>query len=207
MCNRRQLKVGQREIMKWSRATFEDGFDYIPREEINGFAHLPDPIIKCETPSLITGAVWGLVPAWSKKPQDIWDMTLNARIESAETKPAFRDCVTNRCLVPSDGFFEWRWEDPKGKKKTKYLINYADEELFAFAGLYSVWTDPMTQQKMTTYTILTTDANPTMAYIHNNKKRMPVILKKEDCDAFLNAAPLENFAYPAYDVPLIAFAV
>src|SRR5690606_7300499 len=93
-----------------------------------------------------------------------------ARIETLEEKPSFRNSIKNRCLIPATNFYEWKWLDEKGKKKEKFNIG-TDEELFAFAGLYSVWNNPQNGQQMLTYTILTTEANGLMAEIHNNKKK------------------------------------
>jgi putative SOS response-associated peptidase YedK len=81
-----------------------------------------------------------------------------------------------------------------------------NEELFAFAGLYSHWGNKNTGEIKNTYTILTTEANPLLAEIHNHKKRMPVILKREDQANWLQHEPIERFSYP-YNVDLIAVKV
>ena len=130
-------------------------------------------------------------------------MTLNARIETIEDKPSFKNSINKRCLVIADGFYEWQWHDTKGKNKTKYEIGIKDHELFAFAGLYSQWINQHTGEIRDTYTIVTTEANPLMAEIHNIKKRMPIILKPEDETKWLNHYPIENFAFP-YEVHLVA---
>jgi putative SOS response-associated peptidase YedK len=90
----------------------------------------------------------------------------------------------------------------KGKKK-KYELRLHNEELFAFAGLYSHWIDKETGEIKNTYMILTTEANPLLAEIHNHKKRMPVVLKREEESKWLNHEPIENFAFP-YSADLIA---
>jgi putative SOS response-associated peptidase YedK len=130
-------------------------------------------------------------------------MTLNARVETVDDKPSFRDVVSQRCLVIANGFYEWQWLDSKGKNKVKYEIGIDNEELFAFAGLYSHWTDTQTGEIKNTYTILTTEANPLMAEIHNHKKRMPIILHPEDEHRWLEQVPVQEFAFP-YTVDLMA---
>jgi putative SOS response-associated peptidase YedK len=106
-------------------------------------------------------------------------------------KPAFRTSVNNRCLVLADGFFEWQWLDPKGKVKQKYMLNLPNKAAFAFAGLWSEWTDRVTGEVIVTYTIMTTEANALMAEIHNNKRRMPIILTPENEKLWLQGDTLE----------------
>ena len=93
--------------------------------------------------------------------------------------------------------------DAQGKAKQKYELCLPTEELFAFARLYSHWVDKETGEIKNTYTILTTVANPLLAEIHNNKKRMPVVLKREEESKWLNHEPIEHFAFP-YSADLIA---
>ena len=78
-----------------------------------------------------------------------------------------------------------------------------NEDLFAFAGLYSQWVDKNTGEIKNTYTILTTEANSLLSEIHNHKKRMPVVLKREDETKWFEHELIEHFAYP-YNVDLIA---
>ena len=145
---------------------------------------------------------WGLIPFWAKN-DTLKKSTLNARIETLAEKPAFRNSVENRCLVIANGYYEWQWLDEKGKQKQKYLITPAKEELFAFAGIYSRWKDPQTGNDINTYSIVTTRANELMSEIHNNKERMPVILRPTDRQAWLEGAAHEDFAFP-YEVELRA---
>ncbi|MCJ7758493.1 MAG: SOS response-associated peptidase, partial [Gillisia sp.] len=83
------------------------------------------------------------------------------------------------------------------------LITPKDQELFAFAGIYSSWKNPQNNELVNSYSILTTDANELMSEIHNSKKRMPVVLKKEDRENWLSGAEVLNFAFP-YTVELEA---
>lgn len=131
---------------------------------------------------------WGLVPSWAKDLKTGARM-INARSETAEGKPSFRDAFkSRRCIVPATGFFEWQGEP--GRKQA-YAITVNDRALFGFAGLWESWKSPL-GETVETYTILTTDANETIAKIHD---RMPVILPEGAHDAWLagstdNARPL-----------------
>ena len=73
----------------------------------------------------------------------------------------------------------WQWLDSKGKQKQKYIITPTAQEIFAFAGFYSTWKKPQSGKEITSYTIATTEANELMAEIHNNKKRIPIVLKRK----------------------------
>jgi putative SOS response-associated peptidase YedK len=116
---------------------------------------------------------WGLVPHWAR------DITatrrpINARAEGLAEKPMFRDLLrTKRCLVPASGFFEWKQE---AGRKIPFYVHVRDDPVFAFAGLYDIWSNPA-GTTLSTYTIITTAANALMAPIHD---RMPVILRQDD---------------------------
>jgi putative SOS response-associated peptidase YedK len=123
---------------------------------------------------------WGLIPFWAKDPS-IGARTINAVSETAAEKPAFKDSLRRRrCLIPADGFYEWR--RVSASKKQAYNIGMADDGLFAFAGLWDRWKNPE-GNTVETCTILTTGANALVADIHD---RMPVILRPEDYDLWLD---------------------
>jgi putative SOS response-associated peptidase YedK len=131
------------------------------------------PILTAQNPAVIQGFYWGLVPSWSKTVALTFS-THNAMAETAAEKPAFRKAfVSQRCLIPADGFYEWQ---QRGAEKAPYWIQLKGADLFAFAGLYDGWKDPVSGVERFTFTLLTTIANPLMAHIHNVKQRMPVIL-------------------------------
>jgi len=175
MCFHSQQTKSAIELQHRFKAKFDKPEDYTPGV-YNGFQYPTTAVITNEDASKIQLYQWGLIPHWAKD-KSIQKNTLNARIETISEKPSFRDCVNKRCIIPADGFFEWQWLDEKGKNKQKYLIHLPDNALFAFAGLWSAWHDKSTGQILNTYTILTTEANPLMAEIHNSKKRMPVIIQ------------------------------
>lgn len=172
---------------------------------VNGFSYPNLPIITNESPEVITtDYTWGLVPRWAKN-IDIRKGTLNARIESINETASFKNITQNRCLIIATGFYEWRYLDDKGKAKEKYHINSQTNEMFCFAGLYDKWVNPATGEIMNTYTMVTTEANDMMKYIHNHKERMPVVLNRSDEKAWLDPShKISDFAFP-YESNLIAF--
>jgi putative SOS response-associated peptidase YedK len=202
------LNTGIKEIAKRFNAHVPNAENLLFGEEINGFSYQNCPIIINEDQGNIRDDFsWGLIPQWCKD-ETIRKNTLNAKIETLDEKPAFRNAVHNRCLVIATGYYEWRWNDEKGKTKQKFEIHSADEEIFAFAGIYSSWNDTSEKIIRNTFSIVTTEANEQMAYIHNNKKRMPVMLRKSDEMAWLNnEIPFRQFSYPNYNADIIAFTV
>jgi putative SOS response-associated peptidase YedK len=117
---------------------------------------------------------WGLVPSWAKD-LSIGDRLINARAEGLASKPAYRRAFERRrCLMPADGFYEWRVVHGR-KQKQPYFIARADREPMVFAGLYEVWRDRSDADApwVRSCVIVTTDANETLAPIHD---RMPVVL-------------------------------
>ena len=124
---------------------------------------------------------WGLIPSWAKDP-GIGYKTINARAETVATTPSFREPFKfQRCLIPADGFYEWKRE---GKTKQPYCFEVNDGELFAFAGLWDRWRSPQ-GDVIESCSIITTTPNPLLADIHD---RMPAILSPNDYDVWLDPA-------------------
>jgi putative SOS response-associated peptidase YedK len=122
---------------------------------------------------------WGLIPTWAKD-SSVAASLINARSETAATKPAFRDALkSRRCLIPADGFYEW---SGAGKAKQPYCFEVNDGELFAFAGIWDRWKDP-SGQWVKSCSILTTTPNAVTSAVHD---RMPVILDPEGYDLWLD---------------------
>ena len=179
MCFYTRLDKTKENIKRRFKADFEPTPWFQPQETINGFTFPKTPVTANNKPKQIQPFTWGLIPFWSKD-ENIRQYTLNDKIETLAEKPSFKNSLNNRCLVIADGFYEWQWLDPKGKKKQKYLITLPDNELFAFGGIWSEWTNKATGEIINTYSIVTTRANNLMSQIHNSKKRMPVILNPEN---------------------------
>ncbi len=156
------------------------GIRFEPVHHVSGFTFPLMPVVLSAPAPEIRLFRWGLIPSWTSGTEQagkIRSMTLNARSESAFEKPSFRKPIlSRRCLVPADGFFEWQEKD---NRKIPWFIRVKNQELFSFAGLWDAWEDSP-GQTVYTYSILTTEANPMMAEIHNTKKRMPLILSPED---------------------------
>jgi putative SOS response-associated peptidase YedK len=130
-------------------------------------------------PRTLESLRWGLIPYWAKE-ASIGNRMINARAESVADKPAYRySFKKKRCLVPTDGFYEWKKE---GKAKQPYLIRRHDHQPFAFAGLWSSWRNPE-GGLLETFTILTTDANGDIRGLHD---RMPVVVGREDFGLWLD---------------------
>ncbi len=176
---------------------------------INGFSYPNLPIILDNKPEIITTHfTWGLLPTHRDK--DFRKSTLNARVETLEDKPSFAPSINKRCLVIVSAYYDYHWNDATGKSKTKYQINSQEQELFCLAGIYNCWQDK-NGALWNTYSIVTTEADAQMKYIHNRKEsegdqRMPILIKHEDENAWLDVQnhPRE-FAFPKYQPSIIGF--
>ena len=124
---------------------------------------------------------WGLIPSWAKDPT-IGNRMINARAESLSEKPAFKHLVgQRRCIIPADGFYEWRKE---GRRKVPMWVYLKNRQAFGLAGLWDVWRRP-DGGKVESFTIITTEPNELVRPIHD---RMPVILRPEDEEQWLDAS-------------------
>jgi putative SOS response-associated peptidase YedK len=126
---------------------------------------------------------WGFVPHWAKD-KSIGNRMINARADTAATKPAFRTSLAKRrCLVPADGWYEWRRD---GKAKQPFFMTTQDGSSLAFAGLWSTWRDKEADPEsdpLVSFTILTTDAVGQLTDIH---ERMPLVLPRESWTTWLD---------------------
>jgi putative SOS response-associated peptidase YedK len=141
---------------------------------------------------------WGLVPFFSRGVVPKYS-TINARIESIETAPAYRGpwSRAQRCVLPAGGFYEWHLNEAGFRQP--FYIHLADQEVFGFAGLWdrSRGADGMIES----CTLITMPANPLLKQIHNAQQRMPAILRRSDHEAWLQgdqaAARAALIEYPA----------
>jgi putative SOS response-associated peptidase YedK len=128
----------------------------------------------------LVGLKWGLIPSWAKDPA-IGNRMINARAETLAEKPSYRQALAKRrCLIPADGFYEWK--KAQGGSQP-YHVRRRDGALFAFAGLWEEWKDEA-GRALETCTIITVEPNDLMAKIHD---RMPAILKPEHEELWLDA--------------------
>jgi putative SOS response-associated peptidase YedK len=125
---------------------------------------------------------WGLIPHWCQDPKG-GRKPINAKCETVHALPMFRDAYhRRRCIVPVDGFFEWK--AIKGQKaKQPYAIAMKDGSPFGIGGLWENWKEPASGEWIRTFAVITTDANESVAEIHN---RMPLILAPEDYTRWLS---------------------
>jgi putative SOS response-associated peptidase YedK len=178
MCGRYRLSRRKQLVEEYFDSAGEE--DWTPR--YNVAPTQPVPIIRQnpkEPRRELSLVRWGLIPWWAKDPSGAATM-INARSETAATKPAFRDALKfRRCLIPADGFYEWQ---KTGKTKQPYCFEVNDGQLFAFAGLWETWKDP-NRTIVETCSILTTTPNAVTSAVHD---RMPVILDPDCYDLWLD---------------------
>jgi len=190
------------EIKEMYGVGFE-GKDYQPTKFLNGFSHALLPVILDENPTICSSANWGLIPFWAKD-RKIQKQTLNAKIETVAEKPSFKNNCNRRCLVLVKGFYEWKWLDDKGRQKNKHYLTLPETGIISLGGIYSRWNDPFTGEGLTTFSIVTTQANELMTEIHNTKHRMPVVLTKAMEKEWLTDRDIQDFAFPNHEADLVA---
>ncbi|MEY9199092.1 putative SOS response-associated peptidase YedK [Sinorhizobium fredii] len=192
MCGRVYIKSNLdgllREFSFAEREAVEGMANQFPR--YNGAPSLYYPIIVTEVirdpdvfgPSFAS-ARWGLIPRFAKT-QPGRPPPINARSEGISTVGLFKDAYRRRrCLIPVDGFFEWKDIFGTGKNKQPYAIAMKSGEPFALAGLWDTWRDPETDEDIRTFCVITCPANEMIAKIHD---RMPVILHGQDYERWLS---------------------
>lgn len=191
MCFRTALTATPHELAERYERVEDEILQFQPTNSINGFSHGDEPIIT--ESSYIIPMRWGLIPFWVDSPEEaikIEGQTLNARSETIFKKPSFREAIRRkRCLVPVTGFYDWRHE---GTKKIPYFITLKDQAIFSLAGIYDVWQDKTSGKSITTFSVITTEANETMRYVHNTNFRMPVILSLEEEEKWLDPTLTET---------------
>lgn len=174
MCGRSSLTKTEKEIEIRFNATFYS-------DELERYNPLPNyniapthmcPIVTGDDRSHIQLYRWGLIPFWAKDIKVGYRM-INARIETIKEKNTYKNAFSRRrCLVPLDGFYEWKKE---GTEKQPYRIQTLDQEIFCMAGMWESWKSPE-GELIYSFTIITTPPNEFMSSIHD---RMPAILPKE----------------------------
>jgi putative SOS response-associated peptidase YedK len=218
MCGRFVSASSPERIAEYFGAAFEgetlgDNYNVAPTNDIYAVVAGPDGAPRLEV------FHWGLIPVWAKEIKVGYKM-INARAETLASKPAYKSVFKkNRCIIPMDGFYEWKAGEPGGPvtksgkpAKQPMFINRLDGEPLAVAGLWSAWRDPAGDPSadwLHSATVVTTSANGTMAPIHD---RMPVILPQSAWDTWLDPenqdlAILSGLLVPAADNLLTVRAV
>ena len=168
MCGRFTLTVDPAELQD-NFASYTFPMQFAPR--FNIAPTQPVLVIPNDGQNRADFFLWGLIPSWSKD-SAIGNRMINARGETLSEKPFFRAAYKyRRCLIPADGFYEWK-AVPGQKAKIPYFIHLKSRQPFAFAGLWEEWHSPDGSQ-IRSCTVITTEPNELMATLHN---RMPVIL-------------------------------
>ena len=206
MCGRFTLRTSSTELIRLFALLNQP--DLIPRYNI-----APIQLVACVRQNekgerTLSDLRWGLVPFWAKDVK-IGARMINARGETIATKPAFRDAYKKRrCLIPVDGFYEWKRLGPKDKQP--FLIEMKNRLPFALAGLWASWSpkDDSPDGPVESCSIVTTEPNELMFSLHD---RMPVIVDEADYDKWLNPKSkpdeLESLIKPYTNEPMQANAV
>ncbi len=206
MCGRSSLTKAEKELEARFKATFysEDLERYNPLPNFNVAPSHVMPVISNKDKDHFLPMRWGLVPFWAKDLKIGYKM-INARIETVKEKAAFKHAlVKRRCLIPMDGYYEWK---KNGKGKTPFRIVLKDQDIFSAAGLWEQWKRP-DGELLESYTIITQDASSAIEHIHD---RMPAILSPSSeavwldmdiavDDALSVIAPYPDDAIDAYPV-------
>ncbi len=199
MCGRFTLRL--------DRAGLQEAFPWlaIPEAELrpryNVAPSQPVAVVPNDGRKALDYFVWGLIPFWADDPKIGYRM-INARGETLHEKPSFRAAYRRRrCLVLSDGFYEWKKEKVAGREvKTPYFIRLKSDQPFAFAGLWEIWHSPLGDE-VRSCTIITTRPNELLRSLHN---RMPVILPPAVYDDWLDPAERDPVSLAALITPFPA---
>lgn len=167
---------------------------------VKGFDFPLMPVISNNQPEAIQLFRWGFVPQHFSSDEKSKEFlkrynTLNAKAETIFESRLYSEAIQKqRCLVLCSGFFEWRHKNPGKKNSGKYpfYVSLKDDGMFVFGGVWEKFTDQATGEIIHTYSIITTPANELMEIVHNNKKRMPLIIEPEKALSWLDSNLSEN---------------
>ncbi|MCC6187223.1 MAG: SOS response-associated peptidase family protein [Chitinophagaceae bacterium] len=171
MCYHVSNNKNQKAIKSRFKKEFENEDAFEPAFHLNGFDKPLLPVISNEDSSLIKMYRWRLIPENVQDESAFLANTLNARADELFTKSSYKNYVQNRCLIVCTGFFEPH--KAIGGKTHSYYIQPKKEPFFTLAGIWTQW------QGIHTCSIITVDASPLMAEVHNDGKRMPLILDEQ----------------------------
>lgn len=187
MCFTVNVNIVKEELERRYGTNLIDHENYRPSYYYHAFSFPRLPVVtrRPDGDNQLSLFSWGLIPGWTASADDasrIREMTLNARSETLLEKPAFAESFSRRrCLLPVEGFFEWKHE---AGKKIPYYIYIPGNPVISLAAIYDRWQGE-TGDPIYSFSIVTTSANSLMAEIHNRRKRMPVIVNRDDEDEWL----------------------
>lgn len=201
MCFTVNVNLIKEELENRYGATLIDPDKYRPSYYYHAFGLPSLPAICSDKPSEIKMLTWGLIPSWTRdrgQADIIRFKTFNARSESIETKPSFSSSFrSKRCIIPVRGFYEWQHTSDG---KIPWYIYNPENGIMSLAGIYDDWNETTTGMILSTFSIVTTEANELMAHIHNSGKRMPVILsgdaEKKWIDLSISTTEAMNLLLP-----------
>ncbi len=206
MCGRSSLTKTEKELEERFQASFysDELTRYNPLPNYNVAPTHFHPVITSDEQDKIHLYKWGLIPFWAKDPKIGYKM-INARIETIKEKSTYKHAFkSRRCIVPIDGFYEWKRE---GNTKIPYRIKMKEQEIFCVAGMWEKWSSPEGEE-IHTFTMITQPPNEMMEEIHN---RMPAILYPEQEKLWLESdVPVEdlyNLITPPDSADMIAYEV
>ena len=181
MCGRYTLGTGEEALIEAFDVSSLT-FDFVPRYNIAPGQQAP-VVAEDRHGRRIGLLTWGLVPSWVDSPKS---GLINARSESVASKPSFREAFQRRrCLVPADGFYEWK---RTAAGKVPYWFHPPDGDMLSFAGIWESWSRPGADPRFT-FAILTTEANEDIATVHD---RMPVVVEAPDRASWLSRTAHES---------------
>lgn len=197
MCYHAKLKADASKIARHLKADWIQPDSFTPKDEFNGFESPDYPIVRWDERGIIQQYEWGLLADYltyqgfhkkSKEAIRARNNCLNARVEELQDKSSFKTKISNRCIIPMDGMYEWQWADVNNPKckKTKFLVTKPDDSIFCCGGLFNEWKDPATGFTTYCYTICTTVGNKLMKEIKNEGQRMLVVLDPDEYEEWLN---------------------
>ena len=187
MCYYYSLAEDAIRLQKRFKAKILEEEKYAPFQKVSAFVDNELPVIIKDESKIIQFFHWGLVPYWTPNEVEMKKMkalTANARAETVFEKKSFsKSILSRRCLIPATGFYEWQhlWNE-----KIPYFIKLKNEEVFGLGGVYDQWVNTETGEIYNSFSIITTPANPLLEVIHNSKKRMPLIINRQDEDMWFD---------------------
>ncbi len=211
--NHKKLKkVSLHDVLELSSGIHADDLKSA-RFHVNGFKFPMVDVFTNENHNLVEEYYWGLIPSWVKDKAQalkIRSGTLNARSDAMFEKPSYRNANASgqRLIIPVTGFFEWH---EFHKHKYPFYVHMDDAAIFFLGGIWDQWMNPENGELIKSFSLVTTDANPMMAKIHNDGQRMPLIIPKEHIfkwlDSKLSKDEVLDFCHPFPELHMKAHSI